>query len=305
MIGWRDFKVVIVLVAGMCSAIPAPLNSSRGWNLKVIDEIAGDYFSSDFSEDYEDHMPYSYENTPVSSVEPYLHPYTVHSTPVFRSPDPSYSFQYSNNDSHREEKADETGTVMGSYSYTTDEGQNIKVEYRAGPQTGFVIKNWEELQAAVLGAVSKYSVKSKTKEKRPTTIIGNKYQARMNGHSIIQPKTILKKKGLKDPSQYQSNKGMNPGYGEEEAKGRKHKHRSQSKSYFDQKNMLKEGIHVFDPMTTQTKILKSVKNNMYKKRQKERPIHAGTGMHYFDPLTGQSVVLRHEPEKDAYMMYST
>jgi len=303
------------LVAGMCGALPAPWTFPHG-NLKVIDELAGDYLMSDYSEDYEDLTPYSHDDTLTIPVEPYLHPYPLHSSSVYSSPDPSYSFQYSNDDGQRKEEADETGTVRGSYSYITDEGQNIKVEYTAGPQTGFFIKNWQELQASILGAVSKYSVKYKPNEKKPPTINKTKYRQRVNGNSKAKQKTTLQKKELSKPNQYQSEDGINAGYGNRGAKGRKHKQRHHLTGFLSQKKKLTPEHPVFNPMATQTIISNqnmeksqsygnnSVKYNVHKNSQKERSTHIGTGMHYFDPITGQSVLLRHEPGKDAYMIYS-
>ena len=63
--------------------------------------------------------------------------------------DPSYSFQFSNEDSQREEENDISGVLTGSYSYKTPGGQDILVKYTAGPDTGFVIQNMEELNAAL------------------------------------------------------------------------------------------------------------------------------------------------------------
>merc|ERR1712127_220351 len=74
-------------------------------------------------------------------------------TPVMLM-DPSYYFQYSGPDSERTEDADTTGAVVGSYSYTSPGGQQIVVRYRAGADTGFVIDNQEELDAALLEAAS-------------------------------------------------------------------------------------------------------------------------------------------------------
>ena len=63
--------------------------------------------------------------------------------------DPSYSFQFSNEDSEREEANDISGVLTGSYSYKTPGGQDILVKYTAGSDTGFVIQNMEELNAAL------------------------------------------------------------------------------------------------------------------------------------------------------------
>jgi len=63
--------------------------------------------------------------------------------------DPSYSFKFSNEDSEREEQNDVSGVLTGSYSYKTPGGENILVRYTAGADTGFVIQNMDELNAAL------------------------------------------------------------------------------------------------------------------------------------------------------------
>ncbi len=56
--------------------------------------------------------------------------------------DPAYAFRYLTADSEREEEGDGRGRVRGHYSYTaTPGGPVIRVEYRASPETGFVIEN--------------------------------------------------------------------------------------------------------------------------------------------------------------------
>merc|ERR1711963_1345486 len=68
--------------------------------------------------------------------------------------DPSYYFQYKSADSERIEDADSSGSVIGSYSYLSPGGEEIIVRYKAGAETGFVIENQEELNAALLRAAS-------------------------------------------------------------------------------------------------------------------------------------------------------
>merc|ERR1712066_363151 len=68
--------------------------------------------------------------------------------------DPSYYFQYKSADSERIEDADSSGSVIGSYSYLSPGGEEILVRYKAGADTGFVIENQEELNAALLRAAS-------------------------------------------------------------------------------------------------------------------------------------------------------
>jgi len=70
-------------------------------------------------------------------------------TPAMMMMDPSYSFQFSNEDSEREEANDISGVLTGSYSYKTPGGQDILVRYTAGADTGFVIQNMDELNAAL------------------------------------------------------------------------------------------------------------------------------------------------------------
>merc|ERR1712156_318482 len=79
--------------------------------------------------------------------------------------DPSYYFQYKSADSERIEDADSTGSVIGSYSYLSPGGEEILVRYKAGADTGFVIENQEELNAALLRAASEpFEVKAKEVE---------------------------------------------------------------------------------------------------------------------------------------------
>merc|ERR1711963_169196 len=68
--------------------------------------------------------------------------------------DPSYYFKYKSADSERIEDADSSGSVIGSYSYLSPGGEEILVRYKAGAETGFVIENQEELNAALLRAAS-------------------------------------------------------------------------------------------------------------------------------------------------------
>merc|ERR1712130_528014 len=63
--------------------------------------------------------------------------------------DPSYNFEFSNEDSERSESNDINGVLKGSYSYKTPGGQDILVKYSAGAETGFVIENMDEVNAAI------------------------------------------------------------------------------------------------------------------------------------------------------------
>merc|ERR1711915_667522 len=66
--------------------------------------------------------------------------------------DASYNFAYSGETGDREESADASGVIQGSYAYTNAEGNNINVVYEAGNGIGFVIKNQDDLNAAILKA---------------------------------------------------------------------------------------------------------------------------------------------------------
>jgi len=61
----------------------------------------------------------------------------------------SYSYSVSGSDSGltRSETADENGAVTGTYTIPDVNGDPIVVKYRAGPLTGFVIENFDEVQA--------------------------------------------------------------------------------------------------------------------------------------------------------------
>jgi len=63
--------------------------------------------------------------------------------------DRSYKFDFSGDGSDRQEVSDSEGYVRGSYKYVNPEGNQIKVEYAAGPQIGFVVQNREELKASL------------------------------------------------------------------------------------------------------------------------------------------------------------
>merc|ERR1712244_74623 len=76
--------------------------------------------------------------------------------------DPSYNFEFSNEDSERSESNDINGVLKGSYSYKTPGGQDILVKYSAGAETGFVIENMDEVNAAIeRSAAEPVAVKAK------------------------------------------------------------------------------------------------------------------------------------------------
>ena len=69
--------------------------------------------------------------------------------PAMMMMDPSYNFDFSNEDSSRSEINDINNELTGSYSYLTPGGEEINVRYRAGADTGFVIENIDEVNAAI------------------------------------------------------------------------------------------------------------------------------------------------------------
>merc|ERR1712088_720329 len=95
---------------------------------------------------YAEELP-SYEELPQADE-------VVEATTTGMMMDPSYYFQYKSADSSRIEDADSSGSVIGSYSHLSPGGGEILVRYKAGADTGFVIENQEELNAALLRAAS-------------------------------------------------------------------------------------------------------------------------------------------------------
>ena len=63
--------------------------------------------------------------------------------------DPSYRFEFSNEDSQRSEANDINNILTGSYGYKTPGGEDILVKYKAGPEIGFVVENADEVAAAI------------------------------------------------------------------------------------------------------------------------------------------------------------
>ena len=96
----------------------------------------------------EPELPAYAEEVPAPSQ-----PVTV-AAPAMMMMDPSYSFQFSNEDSSRSEENDINGVLTGSYSYKTPGGEDIEVRYRAGADTGFVIENMDEVNAAIARSAS-------------------------------------------------------------------------------------------------------------------------------------------------------
>merc|ERR1711915_813395 len=78
--------------------------------------------------------------------------------------DASYNFAYSGETGDREESADASGVIQGSYAYTNAEGNTINVEYEAGNGIGFVIKNQDDLNAAIKKATGDGAIAAATKK---------------------------------------------------------------------------------------------------------------------------------------------
>ena len=97
--------------------------------------------------------PYIHEEVPYVheevEAEPYIHD---DGSNAAANTDASYNFAYSGETGDREESADASGVIQGSYAYTNAEGNNINVVYEAGNGIGFVIKNQDDLSAAILKA---------------------------------------------------------------------------------------------------------------------------------------------------------
>ena len=98
------------------AANPSPLSlPPPSENLKAIDDIDEDYHIYNYFGDYGNDSSFSQDNAHDSLIVPHFDPYSPNPyspTHTFPHPDPSFSFKYSNTDSQREEKADETGDLL-------------------------------------------------------------------------------------------------------------------------------------------------------------------------------------------------
>merc|ERR1712128_328842 len=94
--------------------------------------------------------PYIHEDVPYVheefAAETYIHDDGSSAT---ANTDSGYNFAYNGENAEREESADAKGLIKGSYKYTNAEGNNINVVYEAGSGIGFVVKNQDDLNAAV------------------------------------------------------------------------------------------------------------------------------------------------------------
>ncbi|CAL4193252.1 unnamed protein product, partial [Meganyctiphanes norvegica] len=80
----------------------------------------------------------SFSNSSPSAPAPTVAVVTKSSSPVAAASDASYSFSYNAGDSSRTESADSDLNIVGSYSFTADDGVSRSVNYKAGTATGFI-----------------------------------------------------------------------------------------------------------------------------------------------------------------------
>lgn len=74
--------------------------------------------------------------------------------------DASYDFGYTADASSRAESADPAGNVVGTYAYTSPDGNQLEVRYRAGADTGFVVENQEELDEFILKSAAAHDLET-------------------------------------------------------------------------------------------------------------------------------------------------
>merc|ERR1711902_212974 len=109
--------------------------------------------------------PYIHEDVPYVheeiAAEPYVHD---DGSNAAANTDSSYGFNYNEDSAERSESADASGLIQGSYKYTNAEGNIINVEYEAGNGIGFVIKNQDDLNAAIKKATEDGAIAAATKK---------------------------------------------------------------------------------------------------------------------------------------------
>merc|ERR1711983_214237 len=109
--------------------------------------------------------PYIHEDVPYVheeiAAEPYVHD---DGSNAAANTDSSYGFNYNEESAERSESADASGLIQGSYKYTNAEGNIINVEYEAGNGIGFVIKNQDDLNAAIKKATEDGAIAAATKK---------------------------------------------------------------------------------------------------------------------------------------------
>merc|ERR1712115_544330 len=109
--------------------------------------------------------PYIHEDVPYVheeiAAEPYIHD---DGSNAASNTDSSYGFSYNEDTAERAESADASGLIQGNYKYTNAEGNTINVEYEAGNGIGFVIKNQDDLNAAIKKATEDGAIAAATKK---------------------------------------------------------------------------------------------------------------------------------------------
>merc|ERR1712113_14451 len=91
-------------------------------------------------------------------------PISMMMVPMLLQTQSSYGFAYNEDTAERTESADASGLIQGNYKYTNAEGNTINVEYEAGNGIGFVIKNQDDLNAAIKKATEDGAIAAATKK---------------------------------------------------------------------------------------------------------------------------------------------
>jgi len=128
--------------------------------------------------------PYIHEDVPYVheeiAAEPYVHD---DGSNAAANTDSSYGFNYNEDSAERSESADASGLIQGSYKYTNAEGNIINVEYEAGNGIGFVIKNQDDLNAAIKKATEDGAVAAASKKAQSATSSSRATASHSSGYS--------------------------------------------------------------------------------------------------------------------------
>merc|ERR1711983_212102 len=128
--------------------------------------------------------PYIHEDVPYVheeiAAEPYVHD---DGSNAAANTDSSYGFNYNEDSAERSESADASGLIQGSYKYINAEGNIINVEYEAGNGIGFVIKNRDDLNAAIKKATEDGAVAAASKKAQSATSSSRATASHSSGYS--------------------------------------------------------------------------------------------------------------------------
>merc|ERR1711983_39391 len=128
--------------------------------------------------------PYIHEDVPYVheeiAAEPYIHD---DGSNAAANTDSSYGFSYNEDTAERAESADASGLIQGNYKYTNAEGNTINVEYEAGNGIGFVIKNQDDLNAAIKKATEDGAIAAATKNAQSATSSSRATASHSSGYS--------------------------------------------------------------------------------------------------------------------------